>query len=68
MEPPSDPVRAQLLGSLAGADVDRGVWVLVPADAGYPGSPLDALLPVGRAGLLVEAPGPVGLLSGLPAS
>lgn len=60
-----DPERAQLLSALPAEGLDRGVWLLTPGSPDYPGSPLDALLPTERAELLVEAPGPVALLTGV---
>lgn len=44
------------------------MWVLDPGDPVFPGSPLTDLLGVDPAAvdLLVEAPGPVALLTGLP--
>lgn len=60
---PLDPERARLLSALPADGLDRGVWVLEPGSAEYPGSPLDALLPTDQGRLLVEAPGPVAMLT-----
>ncbi len=63
-----DSPRARLLGLLRNDGLGRGVWVLTdPGDADGPGTPLGPLLPLADGDLLVEAPGPVGLLAGVPA-